>query len=384
MSGGAIPMILSLDNGKYSNKYKSKYGEGSFLSVAASASRNSSDFMNSITDKNSLDLDIFYHMDNEGRFDPNPQRFIVGNDAEGMEGALYNTSDMNRTQNIVFSIFLCGALLGAFPSKGRDIKELEANRGVINRTWMSPVKLMTSVAPGYMSKRKSIIESSLGEYAFIDRKTNKLYCFKIEDVEVIPESFGGFMTKLYEEKNNDIVAVKNKEQLERVPVACLDFGGQTTDFSVWDNHRLITSGSLDVGLHQHIDKIIKNVMETFPEFFATQPTRATIMESMRNVNKNKRVIIPGIGGMDVDITDLVDHRMRIFANEAVQLYQDKLNSGQGIRVLIYMGGVSLAVKPYMDRIKHKTIIMVAKDPYRTYMANAIGGYYWAVNRWEDK
>jgi hypothetical protein len=98
------------------------------------------------------------------------------------------------------------------------------------------------------------------------------------------------------------------------------------------------------------------------------------------------VTLKGLYGAPVDITKVVNQQMTIFTNRFFEAYQDVLVGGQDVDSLLWMGGGSNLLEPYIlnavqstdknRKTLHRKEEWVSRDPDQVWMANAIGGYAW--------
>lgn len=392
MAGTVELEIMSVDTGSYSVKSISRRSEGSFLSVAASVGLTALDGFQAFRMQipNSYRLEILSTND-EGRFDYATRKaWVIGEAAKDESKPIYGQRDMRRFNSESYIPFIAAALRTSFPTARHDLEEVKKAGWLISKKWATPVHVFASIAPGYYSFAPRIQETLQGKYiAFVDAETKNVYVFRLEKVEVVPESFGSFQYCLYDippkGANGSAKRSKSADIIERATTCLIDFGGQTMDYMKWRSRGIVPNGygTEEIGFNAYVEEIAKQVFYTYSDSFAVHPTRFDVLGAMRG-NYGKKMIVVGIGGRKLDITDIVTAQMNRFASNIENVWRgDKLQSGQGIQILYLGGGAALDAYPYInDKLYHekRSFVSPKKDSYEMYMANAIGTYLWGTMR----
>jgi len=130
--------------------------------------------------------------------------------------------------------------------------------------------------------------------------------------------------------------------------------------------------SADIGIYQFVEQIIADIMTEHAGKFSTQPTVTEVLNAM-NTRKSltQRVKLRARDGVMVDVTETVDHNMRLMNLGFREIYENRLFTGQNTDVLLLAGGVAKIAAPYLS-IKHNRQAFVAKDRRDMWMANSTG------------
>jgi hypothetical protein len=393
------PLVMAWDNGSFSGKVKSDITEGSFLSMLAPVTNDTMDSFNPLEfqsrEGQNFDLSIYDAISGGWT------RWMIGERAEGMDGVQRTTRNMHRATDGIYKVFMCAALRTGFPKIYADKKKLEERQWSPHHSTAQPVALIGSIAPGYFRQWDELAQAALGYYHFVDHSNDQFYSFKIVDVRVVPESFGGYAKRLYTlDKHGHVqldergrpVARKGGASLQKITVAAVDIGGRTTDVIIWDGQDIKKFVSLDMGLHQYIEAMIDDLISHHKEKFGTKPTRLEVYRAIAKAPRNgngipEKIELIGLYGEHVDVTNVVNRQMNIFTNQFLQEYQDVLSGGQNIEALLWMGGGSTILQPYIRaqvasqsrgqrQQLHEREEWVSKNSQDLWMANAIGGYAW--------
>jgi hypothetical protein len=382
MAGNVILKKTSIDTGAFSTKAVSEDSEGSFLSIAARVGLNPMDGFDAfkMNVPNSYRLELI-GMNQAERFDyGNRQAWVVGEAATYEAQPMYNQRNMQRFNAETYLPFVAGALRTAFPDARHSLDEVKSNNWIINKNWATPIHLYASIAPGYYSYANMLRESLIDKYfAFVDSETKRVYAFRLEEVSVVPESFGSYQYTLYDYAPNKApVRKKEAEIMERVTVCVLDFGGQTLDYIKWKNRSVVPNAykTFPIGFNDYVDLIAMDVFNDPVNAgkFAQHLTRQDILNAMRG-NHGKKMFVSGIGGKKIEITGHVATQMNRFGSNAEAVWRDSLLSGQGIDILQLGGGAAIDAFPYIkDKLQHEKRMFVSKNrnPYEMWMANAVG------------
>lgn len=394
-----IPLVMSWDNGSFSGKVESDISSGSFLSMAAPVTNEQMDSFNPLEfqSREGVSHDLTIYDPVTGAW----ERWLVGERAEGKDGVQRTTRNMHRATDGLYRVFACAALRTAFPKIYADRKKLEERQYTPHNSWAQPVAMVASIAPAYFAQWQELANAALGYYYFVDNSNGQFYAFKVVDVRVVPESFGGYARRLFSlDKKGHIVlddkgkplARKGGASLQKLNVAAVDVGGRTTDVMVWEGQRLAKSTSIDIGLHQFIEAMIADVTTIHKGSFGTKPGRLEIYRAISKGMKSPgtiadKVELTGLYGATVDITHIVNRQMNIFVNRFFEAYQDVLTGGQNINALLWMGGGSIMLEPYIKKQVsdntggernqlHEREEWVSRNAEEVWMANARGAYAW--------
>jgi hypothetical protein len=404
--------VFSHDNGSFSNKIVSEEGSGSFLSVVAPVNNDpleSFSLLESGDEGMSYDLSVYA---GDGVWD----RYIVGAKAEGLDGALRQAKAMNRAIDPIYKIFLCAALVTAFRESdaSKHIEELQASRMIPNDTWAKPVAMVGSIAPEYFSMWPDLVANAKGVYHIYDNQAGKFYSFRVEAVKVVYEGFGGLVKRLYAidevgkiiMKDGKALAKRGGSELQKQVTAMIDAGGRTTDIVLLRGKQILRARSEDFGLHSFIEAAIADIMVT-PSVMGKltrKPKRGEVynalLEAMRTAGKvvkkplavPQKVELTAKRGEKVDITPMVRRQMNMMVAQFFEIYDNVLESGQGVEALIWGGGVSRVLEPFIkqaltDEDGKTTALHVNEqwvgDKYaEAYMANAEGAFAWGAREFE--
>lgn len=393
------PLIMAWDNGSFSGKVKSDIESGSYLSMAAPVTNNQMDSFNPLElqsrEGSSYDLTVYDNV--TGGW----SRWIIGERAEGKDGMQRTTRNMHRATDGLYKIFASAALRTAFPKIYADRRKLEERQWTPHHSSAQNVCLVASIAPAYFAQWEELAKAALGYYHFIDEGNGQYYSFKIADVRVVPESFGGYASRLFTLDDKGRIAIDEKGRplarkggasLQKLNVAAVDIGGRTTDIMVWEGQRLGDNQSVDMGLHQYIEAIISDVTTIHKESFGSKPSRLEVYRAIHKGMKRggqiaEKVELKGLYGVTVDITAIVSRQMNIFVSRFFEAYQDILKGGQNIDALLWMGGGSSILEPYIKKQViestggkrqqlHEREEWVSRNSENVWMANATGAYAW--------
>lgn len=393
------PLVMAWDNGSFSGKVKSDIESGSYLSMAAPVTNTQMDSFNPLElqsrEGQSFDLTIYDAV--SGGWD----RWVIGERAEGRDGMQRTTRNMHRASDGLYKIFASAALRTAFPKIYADRRKLEERQWTPHHSSAQNVCLVASIAPTYFPQWEELAKSALGYYHFIDEGNGQYYSFKICDVRVVPESFGGYASRLFTLDEKGRIAVDEKGRplarkggasLQRLNVAAVDVGGRTTDVMVWEGQRLGKAQSEDMGLHQYIESIIADTITIHKDSFGSKPTRLEVYRAIHKGMKRpgqiaEKIELKGLYGKAVNITEIVNRQMNIFVSRFFEVYQDVLKGGQNIDALLWMGGGASILEPYIKKQVsdssrgqrqqlHEREEWVSRNPENVWMANANGAYAW--------
>lgn len=364
-------LILAFDGGSFSVKLCSDKYRGSFISAAALAERDTlGGFGGGFADTDSHYIEIV------GDDNGSKGRWVVGEQAQSYENVQRYSRNIQRFKDQIFHVFVCAALKAAFANKGYPVEERKFKDG---RSRV-PVHAVVSIAPGYYANSRVLAEAAKGIYEFVDLRTNMFYSFSIESSTVVPEGWGIYASRLYDIKDGQVVR-RNAKAFVHSTVAILDVGGRTTDTMAWTKGSPVnrTVDSMDIGIVSTIEEITRSVLQAHSSMFSVRPTREQVIAA---IEKGDKASLRGQGGEIVPVGDIIRGHMRQLASSVWEVYQNKFAGGQGIDALMYGGGGSKLIRPYLNK-QHVNEIMVASTLQGMYMANAIGAWMYAAYRQKE-
>lgn len=400
--GGAVRVRKgSLDLGSYSAKVVSDEKSGSFLTMAAEVGNDAlDDFSTGLVqggEGQSYDLTIF---DDEGAW----PRWIIGSKAEGRTGMQRVARSMDRAADPLYHVWACAFLRTAFPESNAQehYHELRAKQWTPDDRWCKPVAVVASIAPSYFKNWPTIVSKLKNKcFHFYDNQTETYYAFKVVAVRVVPESFGGYAKRLYalDERGQIIIkdglplAKRGGGTLQSHRTVALDAGGRTFDVMVWNGKEILKARSFDdLGLHSYIEEMVEDIVATYPDKFGEKPTRYEVYTALTSAMKHgQSMVVPtevkliGKRGKSVDVTPVILRRMNMFVSKFFEVYDEFMRGGQGIYAIVWMGGVSRIIEPFIkaalpagEKQLHEREEWVGRKYEDIYMANAQGAYAWGA------
>lgn len=369
--------VLAFDGGSFSVKYASDDCDGSFHSAAASVPVDTLAGFNQLTDPNSFDIEIVSAKRAKGRW-------VIGEQAQTRQNPQRYTRNIRRFDDMLFEVFICAALLAAFPERYRDLEEYQERRGVVDGRWRVPVHMIVSIAPSYYGNAAELAEAAKGYYDFIDLRNKRFYTFTVESSAVVPEGFGIYATRLYERRPDGEIVKRNARSFVERTTAIIDIGGRTTDIMAWRGGKPIESSvrSDDKGIILTANQITEQILAAYPRAF---PNRPTLEEVVRAITQGKSAHMTGAGGKKIDVSETILGNMNQLASDVWELYQNVLRGGQGIDTILYGAGGSHLTRPYMAAFfKHDHEMVAARDLEGMYKANALGAYLYGKYKYLER
>ncbi|AKG05861.1 hypothetical protein AAV35_013900 (plasmid) [Salimicrobium jeotgali] len=170
---------------------------------------------------------------------------------------------------------------------------------------------------------------------------------KFKDVLVNIEGFGAFIDLTTHENG----ATKNEEMLERT-VLINDIGGISTDSAVINPNGDIDNNAsigIDEGISTYLDEIAEKVYDEYKYEFRSRPLVANVLTGKNHERKNHIKV----DGKPVSIQSIVDPVLTRAAKTQYKHIQKIWRTAPSLDDAYLIGGGSLLLKPYLERINEQ-------------------------------
>ncbi|AHV97478.1 ParM/StbA family protein [Paenibacillus sabinae] len=150
---------------------------------------------------------------------------------------------------------------------------------------------------------------------------------------------------------NEDGSVRN-EELTRMTVLINDIGGLSTDAAIIHEDGTVDniySDGIKEGVSPYLDEIMERVQHEIGYRFLN---RQQLVEVITSVNKEERNVV-WFRGKRFSIQSIVDEVLVKIAREEYKLIRSSWNKVPGIRVSYQIGGGSLLLKPYLEKINEQ-------------------------------
>ncbi|QWU15410.1 plasmid segregation protein ParM [Paenibacillus sophorae] len=227
---------------------------------------------------------------------------------------------------------------------------LSEQDGVIEATYYLSTGLPLSEAKrGKRKTFKAKLKENTHEVRF---KTTpeiggKVVRLKFEEVLVNIEGH----VALIDLTTNEDGTVRN-EELTRMTVLINDIGGLSTDAAIIHEDGTVDniySDGIKEGVSPYLDEIIERVQHEIGYRFLN---RQQLVEVITSVNKEERNYI-WFRGKRISIQSIVDEVLAKIAREEYKLIRNSWSKVPSIRVSYQIGGGSLLLKPYLEKINEQ-------------------------------
>lgn len=274
-------------------------------------------------------------------------RWAVGDSAADFSKNPNATVGYRRYDSPDYRVLIAGLLAELYPQRG----------GTVALTFSLPVDAF------HLAEQQR--ERLAGEWSFKARGRNLNFFLPYEYMTPVPESFGSLCWFLLSEDGRQIVDL----DLAESRVAVIDVGGYTVDILTFRELDMMpVFGSVERGVLQIRADIDKAIKQRF--------NRHSL-----DVRDIERIMIPASDGRNYythagkpeDVTDIVERATAGLVRGVQDIWTGKLESGLDYDYVIFTGGGSPILRPYLERhIQHHNMLRV--DDRWAFMANAVGAW----------
>jgi hypothetical protein len=243
-----------------------------------------------------------------------------------------------------FKVMIAALLGELYPSRG----------GEVALTFSLPVD-------GF-GRSKQVIKTLAGEWQFRYKGRDHRFTIPSDSIWAVPEAFGSLCYFALTADGKDIANIDLTEQR----VAVIDVGGFTTDVLTFRELDLqSTFGSVEQGILDVQRSINRSLKREFNRGDLDHRDLQAMLLNGTGRYKYRHA------GRAHDVTEIVESAVWELTQGVLQIWNDDLGAGLDYDAVIFTGGGSPIIRPFLERrIDHGNIIRV--DDQSSHLANVIG------------